>query len=135
MAEIAAPAATVPAIRGRFPGHPSRCETPTSLRHLVSALLQRAHSHSRINLPIPHRVAQVLTQGSLPVALVLALSINPRLRIRPNWFLGLYTLLATTSLMMSVRLIGLGTAYRSFGSLPSSPCCGSSPRGGDGETS
>ena len=65
-------------------------------------------------LPIPHRVAQLLTQGSLALALVLALSINPRLRVRPNWFLGLYTLLATTSLMMSVRLVGLGTAYRSI---------------------
>ena len=65
-------------------------------------------------LPIPHRVAQLLTQGSLAVALVLALTINPRLRIRPNWFLGLYTLLAVTSLAMCVRLVGLGTAYRSF---------------------
>ena len=64
-------------------------------------------------LPIPHRVAQLLTQAALALALVLALTINPRLRIRPNWFLGLYTLLAVTSLMMSVRLVGLGTAYRS----------------------
>jgi O-antigen ligase len=55
-----------------------------------------------------------MTQGALFVALVLALTINPRMRIRPNWFLGLYTLLAISSLMMSVRLVGLGTAYRSF---------------------
>ena len=65
-------------------------------------------------LPIPHRVAQLMTQGALFIALVLALTINPRMRIRPSWFLGLYTLLAITSLMMSVRLIGLGTAFRSF---------------------
>ncbi len=65
-------------------------------------------------VPIPHRLAQFLTQGSLVAALVLAVTINPRLRIRPNWFLGLYTLLAVTSLAMSVRLVGLGTAYRSF---------------------
>jgi len=65
-------------------------------------------------LAIPHRVSQLLTQGSLFVALVLVLTINPRMRIRPNWFLGLYTLLAVTSLAMSVRLVGLGTAYRSF---------------------
>ena len=65
-------------------------------------------------LPIPHRVFQLMTQGALVVALVLALTINPRMRVRPNWFLGLYTLLAITSLMMSVRLVGLGTAYRSF---------------------
>ena len=65
-------------------------------------------------LPIPHRVAQLMTQGALFIALVLVLTINPRLRIRPNWFLGLYTVLAISSLMMSVRLVGLGTTYRSF---------------------
>ena len=65
-------------------------------------------------LPIPHKVAQLITQGALFLALVLVLTINPRMRIRPNWFLGLYTLLAITSLMMSVRFVGLGTAYRSF---------------------
>jgi O-antigen ligase len=65
-------------------------------------------------LPIPHRVAQLITQGSLLVALVLVLTINPRLRIRPNWFLGLYTVLAISSLMMSIRLVGLGTEYRGF---------------------
>jgi O-antigen ligase len=65
-------------------------------------------------LPISHKVDQVMTQGALFVALVLVLSINPRLQVRPNWFLGLYSLLAITSLMMSVRLVSLGTTYRSF---------------------
>ena len=63
-------------------------------------------------LPLPHKVAQLITQGALPAAFVLALTINRKLIIRPNWFLGLYTLLATTSLMMSVRFVGLGTTYR-----------------------
>ena len=53
-----------------------------------------------------------MTQGALFIALLLALSINPRMRIRPNWFLGLYTVLAVISLMMSVRLVGLGTEFR-----------------------
>ena len=65
-------------------------------------------------LPIPHKIAQLMTQGALFIALLLAVSINPRMRIRPNWFLGLYTVLAISSLMMSVRLVGLGTDYRSF---------------------
>jgi O-antigen ligase len=65
-------------------------------------------------LPIPHRIAQLMTQGALFVALVLAVTINPRLRMRPNWFLGLYSVLAVSSLMMSIRLVGLGTDYRSF---------------------
>ena len=65
-------------------------------------------------VPIPHRIAQLMTQGALFMALVLAVTINPRMRIRPNWFLGLYTVLAISSLMMSVRLVGLGAEYRSF---------------------
>jgi O-antigen ligase len=64
-------------------------------------------------LPIPHRIAQVMTQGALFMAVLLVLTINPRMRIRLNWFLGLYTLLAISSLMMSIRLVGLGTDFRS----------------------
>ena len=64
-------------------------------------------------LPIPHRILQLMTQGSLFVALVLAVSVNPRLRMRPNWFLGLYSVLAITSLMTSIRLVGIGTEFRS----------------------
>src|SRR5277367_6225421 len=65
-------------------------------------------------LPISHKLAQVMTQGALFVALVLALSINPKMKVRPNWFLGLYSLLAISSVMMSVRLVSLGTTYRGF---------------------
>jgi hypothetical protein len=65
-------------------------------------------------LPIPHRVAQLMTEGALILAVILVLTINPRLRIRPNWFLGLYTVLAISSLMMTVRSAGLGTDFRTF---------------------
>lgn len=65
-------------------------------------------------LPIHHREAQLCTQGALLLALVLVLTINPRGIIRRSWFLGLYTVLGVLSLMMSVRLVGLGTAYRGF---------------------
>ena len=51
--------------------------------------------------------------GLTVLAVFLALTINSRLRIRPNWFLGLYTVLAVTSLMMSIRFVGLGTEFRS----------------------
>ena len=64
-------------------------------------------------IPIPHRIAQLMTQGSLFLAFILVLTINPRLRVRPNWLLGLYSVLALSSLMMSVRLVGLGTDFRS----------------------
>jgi hypothetical protein len=65
-------------------------------------------------VPIPHKIGQVFTQGALAGALVLALTINPKVKIRPNLFLFLYTVLAVVSLAMSVRFIGLGTTYRAF---------------------
>lgn len=65
-------------------------------------------------IPLPHKGGQVITQGALLVALVLALSVNPHLRIRPNVFLTLYSILAITSLAMSVRFISVGTTYRSI---------------------
>jgi O-antigen ligase len=114
VAEVGAPAGTAPAVGGR----PQAARRGTPLRRVFAIwCLLFFNALTPIQgsiLPIPHRVAQLLTQGSLAVALVLALTINPRLRVRPNWFLGLYTLLAVASLTMSVRLVGLGTAYRSF---------------------
>ncbi|MGA8725267.1 MAG: O-antigen ligase family protein [Acidimicrobiales bacterium] len=65
-------------------------------------------------IPIPHKIGQVLTQGALVAAFVLALSINPKIRIRPNLFLALYSALAILSLAMSIRLVGIGTDYRAF---------------------
>jgi hypothetical protein len=65
-------------------------------------------------LHLPHRVAQVLTQGSLIGAVVLALTINPKGKIRSSGlFLGLYSILAVTSLMISIRVGHFGTLYRS----------------------
>jgi O-antigen/teichoic acid export membrane protein len=65
-------------------------------------------------LHIPHKIAQVLTQGALPAAFILALTINPKTKLRPNLFLGLYSVIAAMTIMMSVRFISLGTVYRSF---------------------
>jgi hypothetical protein len=63
-------------------------------------------------VPLPHKVGQVLTQGALVAAFVLALTINPKLRVRPNPFLALYSALAVLSLAMSIRFVGIGTDYR-----------------------
>jgi O-antigen ligase len=65
-------------------------------------------------VPIPHKIGQVLTQGALGLAFVLALTLNPKIRIRPNLFLALYSVLAIVSLAMSVRFIGIGTTYRAL---------------------
>ena len=65
-------------------------------------------------VPIPHKIGQLLTQGALLPAFVLALTINTKVRIRPNLFLALYSALAIVSLAMSVRLVGIGTDFRAF---------------------
>jgi hypothetical protein len=63
-------------------------------------------------LPIPSTVGKLLTQGALVGALILALTINPKVIIRPNVLLALFSVLAITSTMMSVRFVTLGTDYR-----------------------
>lgn len=63
---------------------------------------------------IPTKVGKVITQGSLPLALLLVLMLNRRARFRPNVFLALYTLLAILSAMMSFRFISIGTDIRAI---------------------
>lgn len=54
-------------------------------------------------IPIPTSLAQVLTQGSLILALLLALLANPRAVIRPTFFMLLLTALAVVALMVSIH--------------------------------
>jgi len=62
-------------------------------------------------IPMPISLGKVVTQGALVLALVLALSINRKVLVRPNVFLILMTLLCITTAMMSVR------GYFGFGSM------------------
>jgi hypothetical protein len=54
-------------------------------------------------LPIPRAFGQLVTQGALPLALLLALLINPRAVVRPNLFLVLLSMLAVGALMVSIH--------------------------------
>ena len=65
-------------------------------------------------LPIPSTVGKMTTQGSLPAALLVALTVNRKLLMRPNVFLCLVTLLAVEALMTSTQLQSFGTVYRTF---------------------
>lgn len=66
-------------------------------------------------VPIPHRIAQVITQGALPAALLMALTVNRRATVRPSVFLCLVSLLAIETIMTSLQAEHvLGTAYRTF---------------------
>lgn len=64
-------------------------------------------------LPLPTSIGKVFTQGALALALVLALSINRKVLVRPNLFLLLMSILAATTVMMSVRgYFSLGSDLR-----------------------
>ncbi|MGH3273952.1 MAG: hypothetical protein ACRDNZ_06445 [Streptosporangiaceae bacterium] len=65
-------------------------------------------------LPIPSAVGKVLTQGSMPAALLLALTVNRRRLIRPNVFLCLVSLLVLGAVLGMVQASHLGTFYRTF---------------------
>ncbi len=66
-------------------------------------------------VPVPHRLAQVITQGALPLALLVALTVNRKVTVRPNVFLCLASLLVIETVMTSLQAQhALGTAYRTF---------------------
>lgn len=54
-------------------------------------------------VPIPRPVGQLVTQGALALALLLALLANRWALVRPSMFLSLYTLLGVLALMVSVH--------------------------------
>ena len=67
-------------------------------------------------VPIPHVIGKLITQGALPAALLMALTVNRRLAIRPNVFMCLLSLLVIEAFVSSLHPIGhvIGTLYRTF---------------------
>ena len=65
-------------------------------------------------VPIPSAIGKAITQGALSVALILVLTVNRRMAIRPNVFLFLVSLLVVEALLTSVHVSQIGNAYRSF---------------------
>ncbi|MCI0386871.1 O-antigen ligase domain-containing protein [Streptomyces sp. CNQ085] len=64
-------------------------------------------------IPLPRSLIQMVTMGALAAAFVLALAINPRVRIRPNAFVFLLTLLLVPSVVSSADLgAGVGALFR-----------------------
>ena len=54
-------------------------------------------------LHIPSHVGKGLAQGALPLALLVALTVNPKVRLRPNVFLCLVCLLVLDTVITSVQ--------------------------------
>jgi hypothetical protein len=65
-------------------------------------------------LHIPSAVGKVITQGALPLALLVLLTVNRRLSFRPNVFLCLMSLLAIEAIVTALTADSLGTVYRTI---------------------
>ena len=68
---------------------------------------------------IPSPVGKMVTQGALPLALLVALTVNRRLLIRPNAYLCIVSLLALAALIVMLEPNHFGTIYRTCGWLDS----------------
>ena len=65
-------------------------------------------------LGVPSFAGKAITQGALPIALLLALSVNRRIIVRPNVFLCLVSLLVVGAILTAFLPQGLGTVYRTI---------------------
>jgi len=63
-------------------------------------------------LHIPSHIGKALAQGSLPLALLIALTANPRVRLRPNVFLCLVGLLVVDTAVTVAGAPHFGEIYR-----------------------
>ena len=63
---------------------------------------------------VPSAIGKALTQGALPLALIVALTVNRHIIIRPNVFLCLVTLLPIEASLTALQPQYLGTIYRTF---------------------
>jgi hypothetical protein len=61
---------------------------------------------------IPSSIGKIITQGALPAALLLALTVNRKIIIRPNVFLCLVSLLVLEALLTCLQPQHIGTLYR-----------------------
>jgi hypothetical protein len=65
-------------------------------------------------LHIPTILGKLVTQGALPVAILVLLTVNRKLTVRPNFFLCLVTLLLLETVIGALAPEHFGTVYRTF---------------------
>jgi hypothetical protein len=65
-------------------------------------------------LGIPSKVGKGIAQAALPLAIVVLLTVNPKIRVRPSLFLSIMCLLIFDSVLTALSVRHLGTAFRTF---------------------
>jgi hypothetical protein len=65
-------------------------------------------------VPIPGKVGKGLAQAALPIALLILLSVNPRLKFRPNVYLCIVGLLVVDACVTAAASHHLGGMFRTF---------------------
>jgi hypothetical protein len=65
-------------------------------------------------LHIPSAMGKLITQGALPLALLVALTVNRRVNVRPSVFLCLVGLLVIEATLTALQPQHVGTVYRTF---------------------
>jgi hypothetical protein len=80
----------------------------------VMTFYPKTWSGEPLIVPIPSAFGKLVTQGALPLALLIALGVNRRKLIRPNIYLGLYCLLIVEVAISAIQARHFGTIYRTF---------------------
>jgi hypothetical protein len=65
-------------------------------------------------LGIPSKVGKGIAQAALPLAILIALTVNPKIKVRPNVFLCLMCLLVADTVLTAMQTPHLGTMFRTF---------------------
>ena len=65
-------------------------------------------------IPIPGTIGKAIAQAALPVALLVALSVNPKVIVRPNVFLCLVSLLVVGAVLPMLQPQSFGIVFRTF---------------------
>jgi hypothetical protein len=65
-------------------------------------------------IPIPGKIGKGIAQGALPLAILLLLTVNPKIKIRPNVFLCLVSLLVADTMLTAVDVHHFGNLFRTF---------------------
>jgi hypothetical protein len=65
-------------------------------------------------LHLPSKVGKGFAQGALPLAILVLLTVNPKVKVRPNVFLCIVSLLIADTVLTSVQVHHFGTLFRTF---------------------